>query len=343
MTLFAPRAWAAAAPGRFVDVGTHRLHVCCVGEGTPCVVFDSALAGSVLSWVLVQPKVAAFARTCSYDRAGLGWSEAGPMPRTLARSVDELHRLLSLADVRPPLILVGHSYGGLVMQLYATRYPADVAGMVLVDSAHAKDWAHVSDRELERLETGIRLCRRGASVARLGIGRLVASLVGHGAVAVARLLVGAISGGALSRQHEKILAPIFRLPPHLRPLLKRMWVRAEFFDALGSQMAMLQSDATELLAGAPRDYGDLPLIVLSATNAAPSRIEDQERLAACSTRGRHIVAADSGHWIPLDEPDLVVRAIREVIDSSAGRGPVASRGCFRETRAWPARWSPRPR
>jgi pimeloyl-ACP methyl ester carboxylesterase len=313
MSLFTHRPWAEEAPGRFIDIGTHRLHVCCAGEGAPAVVFESALAGSVLSWVFVQTEVAAFARTCSYDRAGMGWSDAGPMPRTLARSVDELHRLLQLADVRPPLILVGHSYGGLVMQLYATRYPDAVAGMVLVDSAHARDWAQVSGRERERLETGIRLCRRGASVARLGIGRLVASLVGAGALTVARLLVAAISGGALSRQQEGILAPIVRLPPHLRPLLKRMWIRPEFFEALGSQMATLQRDATALLGAGRGDYGDLPLLVLSATDAEPSRIADQERLAARSSRGRHIVAAHSGHWIPLDEPELVVRAIREVI------------------------------
>jgi pimeloyl-ACP methyl ester carboxylesterase len=316
MKLIGHRRWAAEAPGRLVDLGTHRLHLYCAGEGSPTVVFDSALAGSVLSWVFVQPQVAAFARTCSYDRAGMGWSEAGPMPRTLTRSVGELHQLLSLADVRPPLVLVGHSYGGLVMQLYATRYPADVAGMVLVDSAHASDWAQVAGRDRERLETGIRLCRRGAGVARLGIGRLVASLVGVGALAVARLFVGVISGGALSRQHEQILAPVFRLPAHLRPLLKRMWVRPEFFEALGSQMATLRSDARDLLAALDCGFGDLPLVVLSASNAEPSRIDDQERLAARSTRGRHIVAANSGHWIPLDEPALVVQTIRDVIAAS---------------------------
>jgi pimeloyl-ACP methyl ester carboxylesterase len=317
--LFSRRGWEEYAPGQLIDVGTHRLHVCRAGTGTPTVVFDSALAGSVLSWILVQPEVARYAGTYSYDRAGHGWSDAGPMPRTLGRICDELHRLLQQADVRPPIVFVGHSYGGLVAQLYASRYPGEVGGMVLVDPAHAKDWVHVSDRERHRLETGIRLCRRGAAVARLGLGRLVSSLVGLGAFAGARMLTAAISGGALSREHEEILAPILFLPPHVRPLLRRMWVRPEFFEAVGSQMETLRGDAAELLAIENRSYGDLPLIVLSSSNPEPSRIFDQERLAALSSRGRHIVASRSGHWIPLEEPELVIQAIHEVIEQVRGR------------------------
>src|SRR5262249_21063028 len=203
MKLFRRQAWASLAPGRFVDVGTQRLHISCAGHGTPTVVFDSALAGSVLSWIFIQPEVATFTQTCSYDRAGHGWSEAGPMPRTLSRSVDELHTLLQRAKVPPPFVLVGHSYGGLVAQLYISRYPDEVAGIVLVDSAHAKDWAHANEGERARLETGIRLCRRGASVTRFGVGRVVSSLVSVGALAVARGLTSALSGGALAGQHEE--------------------------------------------------------------------------------------------------------------------------------------------
>jgi len=328
MKFFRRRPWADCAPGQLVDVGTHRLHVQCTGWGTPTVVFDSALAGSVLSWTLIQPAVATFTRACSYDRAGHGWSDAGPMPRTLSRIVDELHALLSHSDIRPPLVLVGHSYGGLVTQLYASRYPEDIAGMVLVDPAHAKDWARVHGRERERLETGIRLCRRGAAAARLGISSLVAAMVGAGALAMARVSAKVISGGVLSRQHEEILAPILLLPPHLRPLLRRMWSRPEFFDAVGSQMAALRSDALALLATADRGYGDLPLVALSSSNPEPSRIVDQEHLAALSSRGRHIVARHSGHWIPLEEPELVVQAIRDVTELARGshrRSPEHSR------------------
>jgi len=121
------------------------------------------------------------------------------------------------------------------------------------------------------------------------------------------------TGGALSRSHEEILAPILHLPADLRPLLRRMWVRPEFFDAVGSQMETLCDDAKDLLAVANRDRGDVPLIVLSSSNPEPSRIVDQERLAALSSRGRHVVARCSGHWIPLEEPEIVIQAIRDVI------------------------------
>jgi pimeloyl-ACP methyl ester carboxylesterase len=313
MKLFRRHSWASLAPGRFVDVGTHRLHISCAGHGAPTVVFDSALAGSVLSWIFVQPEVATFTQTCSYDRAGHGWSEAGPMPRTLSRIADELHTLLQRTDVAPPLVLVGHSYGGLVAQWYISRDPDDVAGMVLVDSAHAKDWANISEGERARLETGIRLCSRGASVARSGAGRVVSSLVGVGALAAARAVTSMLSGGILSGRHEEILAPVLRLPPEVRPLLRRMWIRPEFFDAVGSQMTTICEDAAELLREGDRGYGDTPLVVLSSSNPEPGRRFDQERLAARSSRGRHLVARQSGHWIPLDEPELVIQAIRDVV------------------------------
>jgi pimeloyl-ACP methyl ester carboxylesterase len=326
MKLFRRQSWASLAPGQLVDVGTHRLHISCAGHGTPTVVFDSALAGSVLSWILVQPEVATFTHTCSYDRAGHGWSEAGPMPRTLSRIVDELHTLLERTNVPPPFVLVGHSYGGLVAQLYISRYPDEVAGMVLVDSAHAKDWANVSEGERARLEMGIRLCRRGASVARFGVGRVVSSLVGVGALAAARGLTSVMSGGVLSGQHEEILAPVLRLPPEVRPLLRRMWIRPEFFEAVGSQMARICDDAAELLKEGDRGYGNTPLVVLSSSNPEPGRELDQERLAARSTRGTHLIARQSGHWIPLDEPELVIQAVRDVVRlaRASGESPDAS-------------------
>src|SRR5688572_31116825 len=124
-----------SAPGRLVDVGSHRLHLRCDGQGSPPVVFDAALGGSSLSWSLVHPAIARLTHACSYDRAGFGWSEAGPLPRTAGRIADELYALVQRASVRPPYVLVGHSFGGLVMRLLAVRHPADVAGLVLIEPA----------------------------------------------------------------------------------------------------------------------------------------------------------------------------------------------------------------
>ena len=122
-------------PGRLINLGTHSLHLQCDGEGAPSVIFDAALGASSLSWSLVQPAVARVTRACAYDRAGFGWSERGPLPRTAGRIADELHELLTRAGVHPPYLLVGHSFGGLVMRIFASRHADDVGGLVLIEPA----------------------------------------------------------------------------------------------------------------------------------------------------------------------------------------------------------------
>ena len=124
------------APGQLVDVAGHRLHLWCIGEGAPVVVLETGAGGSSLQWNRVQPEVARATRVCAYDRAGLGWSDLGPTPRTAARIVDELHILLETAGVPGPYVLTGHSGGGLYARLYVSTYPTDVAGMVLVEASH---------------------------------------------------------------------------------------------------------------------------------------------------------------------------------------------------------------
>src|SRR5713226_519244 len=118
------------APGKLIDVGGYRLHINCTGTGSPTVILDAGLGGTSLDWSKVQPAVAHFTRVCSYDRAGYGWSDTGPGPRTSQQIVKELHLLLMHAQISGPYILVGHSLGGLNMRLYAYRYPGEVAGMV---------------------------------------------------------------------------------------------------------------------------------------------------------------------------------------------------------------------
>jgi pimeloyl-ACP methyl ester carboxylesterase len=127
-------------PSNMVDVGTHRLHINCVGEGSPTVILEAASPGMSADWVRVQQQVSQTTRVCAYDRAGLGWSEAGPEPRDARQISSELHCLLNAAGTQGPYVLVGHSYGGLYARMYADRYPADVAGMVLVDSSHPEQF-----------------------------------------------------------------------------------------------------------------------------------------------------------------------------------------------------------
>jgi pimeloyl-ACP methyl ester carboxylesterase len=299
-------------PGRLVDVGTHRLHLNCVGRG-PSVVFDAALGGSSLGWVYVQPEVARFATACTYDRAGFGWSDPGPLPRTTGRIADELRALLHTAAIAPPYILVGHSFGGLTMRLYADRYPDEVAGLVLLDPAYPEDWREPSDAHRALIERGASLCRYGHGAARFHVADAVDILVRLRALEAARWIAHRVSKGALARADEEVLAPAMKLPKELRGVARRMWTQPRFFEALGSQIASISASAAEL----PIDqaFDDLPLTVISGeTNSDPGQLSRQARLASRSGRGRHVVASGSGHWIPLDRPDVIVEAIRGVMD-----------------------------
>lgn len=307
-----------APPGTLVGVGTHRLHLHCSGTGSPAVVFDAALGGSSLSWSLVQPDVARVTRACAYDRAGFGWSEAGPMPRTAGRIASELCELLQRAGVAPPYVLVGHSFGGLVMRLVAARHPGDVAGLVLIEPAIPEEWTEPSEERRALLARGVRLCGIGATAARLGIARLVAGLVRLGALAPARALVGAISRGGLRREDEGILAPIWRLPPDARRLLGTMWTQPKFFAALRSQIGHVCDSAAEVERES-KSFGDLPLTVISSADAAPERLSADAELCHLSTRGRHVLAPASGHWVPLDAPGVVVDAVVAMVHQVRAR------------------------
>jgi pimeloyl-ACP methyl ester carboxylesterase len=305
---------ATLPPGRLVDVGGFRLHVYCAGDGALSIVLDAALGASSVSWSLVQPELAKHCRVCSYDRAGFGWSDAGPTPRTAGRIAEELHTLLWRAQVPPRFLLVGHSYGGLVAQIFAHRFQSETAGMVLVDPAHAEDWVRPAPKEQVLIDRGVRLCRYGAISARVGVAHAVTLLVRLGQLGLARGLVKVASRGRLSRQDEAILAPIWKLPPELRPVLAQFWTKPQFFDALGSQIGSISVSATEVLEATAGGFGDLPLVTLSSTNPGEYRLRQQDRLAQLSTRGRHIKASNSGHWIPLDQPEVVIDAVMDVVN-----------------------------
>src|SRR5947209_14532237 len=153
-------------PGKLVDIGGYRLHINCTGTGSPTVILDAGLGSTSLDWSKVQPGVARFTRVCSYDRAGYGWSDSGPGPRTSQQIVKELHLLLVHAQINGPYVLVGHSVGGLNMRLYAYRYPQEVAGMVLLDSTSEHQFAqfgtyplYLLPQQVSSWEHELKLCR----------------------------------------------------------------------------------------------------------------------------------------------------------------------------------------
>jgi pimeloyl-ACP methyl ester carboxylesterase len=308
------RPGPAGPPGRLIDAGGFRLHLHGAGSGTPTVVLDAALGGSSVSWSLVQPGIAAFTRVCSYDRAGFGWSDAGPLPRTASRLAREFRTLLAHAGERPPFLLVGHSFGGVVMRVFAGEFREDVVGLVLVDPAHPEDWARPAPKEQRKIDRGVRLCRYGAVACRYGVARSVAGLVSIGAVGLARAVVRLVSRGGLSREDEGILAPVWKLPAEARRPLTRFWTRAAFFEALGSQIASMPASSAQALEASERGFGELPLVTISSSDPGDYRLRQQAALARLSSRGRHLVAAASGHWIPLDEPETVIRTVRTMVE-----------------------------
>jgi pimeloyl-ACP methyl ester carboxylesterase len=307
------------APGRLVNIGTHRLHLRCDGDSAPSVIFDAALGASSLSWSLVQPAVAETSRTCTYDRAGFGWSEPGPLPRTAGRVADELFELLSRAGVPAPYVLVGHSFGGLVMRLFATRHRDVVAGVILIEPAIPEEWIDPGEEQRALIARGKRLCGYGAFAARTGLARLVSALVRVGALGPARAVVKAVSRGGLRREDEGILAPIWKLPPDVRRLLGHMWTQPKFFEAVGSQIEHVCASAAEVIHETRSGYGQIPLVVMSAAAANDRRLRADAALASQSTEGRHVLVQDSGHWIPLDAPQAVIDVITTMVVDIRGR------------------------
>src|SRR5215216_7085190 len=158
-------------PGEMVDVGCHSLHINCVGQGTPTVVLDAGSGGFSAHWVRVQREGSGTTRVCSYDRAGMGWSEMGPDPRDARQITGELHTLLGKAAIEGPYVLVGHSLGGISMLTYANRYPDEVAGVTLVDStidtyqfSQRPEAQDSNEPQEQRSTVGSQLVRLGVSL-----------------------------------------------------------------------------------------------------------------------------------------------------------------------------------
>ena len=305
-----------AAPGRLVDVGGHRLHLHCQGSGAPAVIFDAALGASSVSWSLVQPEAARLTRACAYDRGGFGWSDPGPLPRTAGRIAGELHALLGRGGVPPPYILAGHSFGALVVRIFASRHPRETAGLVLVDPAHPDEWLEPGEHERRQIARGVALCRYGARAARLGVARLVAALVDLGALAPARVLTRLVSRGGLGRADEEILAPVRKLPPGARRPLRHFWTQPAFFEALGSQIASIGESAAEAQRA---ELPPVPLVTISSASSSARRLALQDALARAAG-GTHVVAPGSGHWVPLDAPAVVVAAIAGLVEQARRAG-----------------------
>jgi pimeloyl-ACP methyl ester carboxylesterase len=279
-----------------------RINLYCQGKKGPVVVLDAGLGGTTWSWSSLQDELADQLRVCSYDRAGMGFSDPGPMPRDARHRTDDLRAMLKASGLPGPYILVGHSMGAINVMLYALQTPQDVAGLVLVDPSTA--------HQAQRLNESV-----GQTVGGDGNGGRRACLK----AAEAGLKRGTPAWEACVGKESDSWSAAFR------DALVRMKTSPDFFRAEVSEFDSLAGADSDQLDAAHRSLGDMPLIVLTAENTYRTGIPPgyadilsaqwmamHDEIARLSRRGVNRLVPGSGHLIPSEKPDAVVAAIREV-------------------------------
>jgi pimeloyl-ACP methyl ester carboxylesterase len=308
------------APGRLIDVGGWRLHLNCTGQASPSqptVILEAGIGDFSVEWSLVQPGVSNFARVCSYDRAGDGWSDIGPQPRTMRQQVYELHTLLEKAGVKAPYVMVGHSYGGWLVRTFTSTYPMEVAGMVLIE-AGADDPVRVLEDGVPRHASDL-VTGRQIPPAKTSNPLREADIP---AAAYAQMQAAAAQFGPRANEppRDKLPADAQRMRTWAYSQIKH-WTQANNpFEP--EELALLRAER----AKSERPYGDMPLIVLTrglSEEGGPDSKEllaehrkEHEAIARLSRNGQLIVAAHSGHHVQIDEPHLVVTTIQAVVAAS---------------------------
>jgi pimeloyl-ACP methyl ester carboxylesterase len=300
-------------PGRMIDLGTHRLHLYETGSGSPTILFEAGLMSTMLSFRDLQRELSSSFRVVCYDRAGLGWSELGPMPRTAERIVDELHLALGNAGIPPPYILVGHSFGGLTMPLFAARFPNEVAGVVLIDAVAPAEWDPPSEQDARNARIGAKVCRRAAVLARIGVIRLVASLLTSPLKNMAGALVRLISRGTPANAGSVSSPWFFALPPEERSMAAVFWVQPKFAMTIASQLENLPTSAKQV---APFDrFCAKKVVILTAHSASARRRNAHSTMARQLPFAEHILVSDSNHWIMQHNRNLVMDTIRKLAEN----------------------------
>jgi len=296
-------------PGTLVPADGTRLNLYCMGNGSPAVVFDSGWEDWAPVWTIVQPEVAKWTRACSYDRAGAGFSDPGPLPRTSVRIADELRSALHNGGIKGPYILVGHAFGGDNVRTFAARHPGEVAGLVLVEADVTS--SPEERRGQARLIASLRECRDA-----IAAGKPLPALPGRPARTCAQ-------------QFFRGLPEAMWSPELNAKLLELAQTKVAMYDAYISEMEQMPQDETYLEKHS-RPLGSLPIRVLStgnhgihaldqahALNAEQRKYEqevarEQAGWLALSSNAKQLFTDKSSEYIPFDQPSFVVDAIHEV-------------------------------
>ena len=270
---------ATPPPGRLVDIGGYRLHLWCTGDGAPAVILDTGLGGTSADWGFVQPDVARFTRVCSYDRAGMGYSDPGPSPRTARRIASELATLLVHGGIAGPVVLVGASIAGFEVRVFASDHPERAAGLVLVDASH-EDQAH----EVPAMARYVPL------LSTFGVLRLF--------------------GVSFGQRVES-------LAPSVRQFARATSFRSAGYQAAADEIIHIRESASEVRSS--RRKLTIPVLVVTGARGADENWRQLQRdQASLSERGCLMIAHESGHVVAVDQPEVVVDAIRTVVESVRG-------------------------
>lgn len=290
-------------PGELIDIGGYRLHLQSQGTGSPTVIMEAGAGDFSLTWALVAPEIAKTNRVCTYDRAGMGWSDTSPNPRLATIEVMELHSLLQKANIQPPYVMVAHSYGGVLARLFTYTYSHEVSALVLVDPGH--------EEQKTRQDTDVQRSMTEAAANALTRLSECASKAASGTLTEED--VSSMVNAGLPEKEQAEYSYILRTKP-------------TFYQTVISESGNLDNSFAQVKDMNITLLGNIPLIVISSSATMEMALTPelsvkadrvmrqlQSEISIQSTSGSHITAEGTTHYIQIVQPQIVINAIKQVL------------------------------